>query len=125
MARVCSRCGDACPADGSCESCGHHVTTDLTLPIGAVYRPSAVLLIGGVALWLLTLPLTLPHGKPAAYLMGAIVGGLIIPAIVRVVWTALTHRGPQLWERALFSPWLWVVAAGINVMTAGGRHPQG
>jgi hypothetical protein len=109
-------------AEGNfCGACGHRIEQHQA---ASGYRPSAAWIVVGVVVWLVTLPASLPHGKPAAYVAGAVIGSLLLPAVIRVVWTAAVHRGPQLWERALLSPWLWVVAVVFNVLATSGRTPH-
>jgi hypothetical protein len=116
---ACQHCGtDA--AGNFCVTCGRQVERHEA----SGYAPSVAWIVVGVVLWLVTLPATLPHGKPVAYVAGAVFGSLMIPAIVRVLWTAAVHRGPRFWERALFSPWLWAVGVFLNVFATAGRAPH-
>jgi hypothetical protein len=116
----------------ACQHCGTDATGNFCVTCGrqlerheaSRYTPSVAWIVVGVIVWLVTLPATLPHGKPVAYVAGAVFGSLMIPAIVRVLWTAAVHRGPRFWERALFSPWLWAVGVFLNVFATAGRAPH-
>ena len=82
-------------------------------------------LVVAVLAWLVTVPASLPPGKPAAYVTGAVLASLIFPGLIRIGWTRLVRSGPQVWERALYSPWLWVVAAVFNILATSGRQSPG
>jgi hypothetical protein len=112
----CHRCGIELAGGNFCGACGHRIEQP-----DSSYRPSVPWIVVGVVGWLATVPAFVPHGKPAAYAAGAVFASLLLPAVVRVVWTVAVHRGPQLWGRALLSPWLWVVAAVFNVLATSSR----
>jgi hypothetical protein len=65
----------------------------------------------------------LPPSDSIAFTAGAIIGTLIFPVLLRIGWVCVARRGPYLWERALFSPWLWAIATTLNVISANGQHP--
>jgi hypothetical protein len=118
MRNPCPQCGIESAEGNFCVACGHRIEQHES---ASSYRPSTAWLVVGVVVWLVTLPASLPHGKPTAYVAGALFASLLFPAVIRAVWTVAVHRGPQFWERALFSPWLWAVAAFINVINTSGK----
>jgi hypothetical protein len=55
---------------------------------------------------------------------GQLTGVLFIPVAMRVVYVMQFARGPRVWSRALFSPWVWAIAIAMNMMVASGHHPH-
>jgi hypothetical protein len=117
-------CGADGPLGAFCGRCGARLAlTVATAPVP--YRPSLGWTLAGVAAWIVTLIANLPPSDSTAFKAGAIIGTLIFPVLIRIGWVCVARRGPYLWHRALFSPWLWAVATTLNVITANGRHPGG
>jgi hypothetical protein len=59
-----------------------------------------------------------------AELVGQVIGLLIVPVVVRIVYVMALAGPPRVWERALFSPWVWCIGLALNVMAASGHHPH-
>jgi hypothetical protein len=128
----CTACGTQLAGGAFCAQCGAPVSGSR---VRAEYRPSTAWLATAVVAWLLADLVVVTaslrsNDRGTAYAVGVFIGAaifsLIVPAVIRVGYVAIFHRGPQLWERALYSPWLWCIGAVLNVMAANGRsHPHG
>jgi hypothetical protein len=64
------------------------------------------------------------YSPPLLWHVLGITGVLFVPVAMRVVYVMQFARGPRVWSRALFSPWVWAIAIALNVMAAGGHHPH-
>jgi hypothetical protein len=123
MQTVCPNCGTARAEQDFCFCPVGEVTAHDPGP-EAAYSPPWGWHIFGFSVWMLTVGAAIGPSHSSAYLFGEGCGALIIAVLLRVVYVTVFARGPQLWGRALLSPWVWAIGIVVNVLTAGGHHPH-
>ncbi len=100
-------------------------TNDTLLPAPAdpaPYRPSMLWLVLAFVGWLISVPAVIQTDKGVVFGFGTVVGTLALPAVVRLIWTAIRTGRRELIQRALFSPWLWVLAIVLDFIAALGKQ---
>lgn len=110
--------------EATCPSCGRARERCYCPAPGDEYTPSTRWHLIGIAGWLLTVLPTVHGTGSQAYFVGAVVGSLMVPVALRVIYVMVFARGPQLWGRALLSPWVWPIGIVLNLMAAGAHHPH-
>jgi hypothetical protein len=114
MDQPCPTCGSV-GADGAACACPAPPAT---------YSPPLLWHVFGIVGWILTVGAVLSPTPSTADMRGQLTGVLFVPVAMRVVYVMQFARGPRVWSRALFSPWVWAIAIALNVMAAGGHHPH-
>jgi hypothetical protein len=78
----------------------------------------------GFPAWVLTMLPNVQATHSQAAFLGQATGMLIVPVVARIVYVMALAGPPRVWERALFSPWVWAIGLALNLMAASGHHPH-